>query len=72
MLFEILCKCLVNLVQEQVLRIRSSREDDSRIPNNPGIRFIECLQQQVVFLQDVRLIQQESWFDIGFIFLDSC
>jgi len=24
------------------------------------------------FLQDVQLIQQESWFVIGFIFLDSC
>jgi len=51
---------------------RSSREDDSRISNSPGIRTTECLQQQIVFLQDVRLIQQESWFDIGFIFLDFC
>jgi len=71
MLFEIYFKWLVNLVQEhvqeQVLKRRRFKN-----PEHPRDRSTKSLQQQVVFLQDVRLIQQECWFDIGCIFLDSC
>jgi len=59
MLFEIHFKWLVNLVQEQVQE-QVLNIDDSRISNNLGTRSTKCLQQQVVFLQDVWLIQQES------------
>ena len=44
---------------------------DSGLQNSLKISSAKCLEQQVVFQQDVRLIQQESWFVIGFIFLDS-
>jgi len=83
MLLVLHSNCLSNLTQEQVEN-RASISVDARtleqvweqvrklFCNSLGTAKQGVLQQQVVLLQDVRLIQQESWFRIGFIFLHSC